>query len=294
MTVKELQNLFLDGLKHLYPNEEIHSFFHQLVNYQLNFSRADIVLKSEVEMNEDDLDFFQKTLKELQKEIPIQYILGETEFYGLNFKVSKDVLIPRPETEELVQWMVDEIKSQQLQDQNINILDIGTGSGCIAIALATKLSNASIYALDVSEKALEIAKQNALLNKVKIHFIKQDILNTNVISVFDSKKEKSLYFDIVVSNPPYVREKEKLEIKKNVLDHEPHLALFVNDENPLLFYDKITDIACRQLKKNGHLFLEINQYLSYESVLLLENKGFQNIKLKKDLFGNDRMIKAKK
>jgi len=292
MTIKELQNLFLDELNHLYPKEEIYSFFYLLASNQLKYSKSEIALKPQVEIKSNELNFFLKALTKLQGEIPIQHILGETEFYGLTFKVTEDVLIPRPETEELVLWIIEEIKRNRLQDQKISILDIGTGSGCIAIALAKKLSNADIYALDVSVKALKIAKENAALNNVNVHFINQDVLKSEVISLKGSKEEKPLLFDIIVSNPPYVRKLEKSEIKKNVLEYEPHLALFVNDDNPLLFYDKIADIAIGQLKKNGLLFFEINQYLGNETFNLLKNRKFQNIELKKDLFGNNRMIKA--
>lgn len=299
MTLKELQLYFLENLKNLYPKEEIQNFFYLLTEHQLQFKKVDILLNANKELPTFELDFFYNAFAELKQEKPIQYILGETEFYGLPFKVNKDVLIPRPETEELVSWIIEEIKDirrktkderQKTGNQKINILDIGTGSGCIPISLAKNLPNATIYALDVSKKALAIAKQNAKLNNVDIQFIEQDILSSNVMLSLSKHLSK---FDIIVSNPPYVRNLEKQEIKNNVLKNEPHLALFVEDDNPLLFYDKISDIAKQQLTKNGLLFFEINQYLGNETVELLKSKGFTDIVLRKDLFGNDRMLRAK-
>ena len=189
-------------------------------------------------------------------------------------------MIPRPETEELVNWIIEDVKHHS---EKIKILDIGTGSGCIAISLAKNLKNAEVWALDISNKAIKIAQENALLNKVKIQFINENILKLN---------ELNAEFDIIVSNPPYVRELEKIEIKNNVLDNEPHLALFVKDQNPLLFYDKICDFSKNNLTPNGTLFFEINQYLGKETMYLLEEKGFNNSELRKDIFNNDRMIKV--
>ena len=298
MTLKGLQNHFLNGLHHLYPKEEVNSFFYLLAEYRLKLSRVKIALHPDVEIQKNDLDFFLNAFAELQQERPIQYIIGETEFYNLLFKITEDVLIPRPETEELVDWVLNEVGSRKPDDRSENpklkILDIGTGSGCIAVSLAKHLPNAEIYALDVSENALKVAKENAQLNDVKINFIQQDILKTPVILSTPTviEKEKSILFDIIVSNPPYVRELEKHEIKKNVLNNEPHLALFVKDDNPLLFYDTIAGIAKQQLTKKGMLFFEINQYLGNKTVIFLKTKGFQNIELRKDLFGNDRMIKV--
>lgn len=314
MTIKQLQLYFLENLATLYPKEEIQSFFYLLAEHQLQLKKVDISLNPDKEISTSNIDFFDNAFSELKQEKPIQYILGETEFYGLPFKVTKDVLIPRPETEELVSWVLSETKDERQKtkderrktgNRKINILDIGTGSGCIPISLAKNSPNAAVYALDVSKKALAIAKQNAKLNNVDIHFIEQDILASNVISnttknkssLFEdnersSEKSQPLMFDIIVSNPPYVRNLEKQEIKNNVLENEPHLALFVEDDNPLLFYDKIANIAKQQLTKNGLLFFEINQYLGDETTELLKSKGFTDVVLRKDLFDNDRMIKA--
>ena len=224
-----------------------------------------------------------KQLKELKKEIPIQYLLGKTHFYGLEFEVNENVLIPRPETEELVEWIINEnLKADRTK--KIKILDIGTGSGCIAISLAKNIPNAEVYAIDVSKKAIETAKRNALYNKVEVNFILQNILETEVLKC---------NFDIIVSNPPYVRNLEKEEIKKNVLDYEPHLALFVEDNDALIFYRKIAELAKKNLLENGQLYFEINQYLGKETKDLLENMDFKNIELRKDIYDNDRMISSK-
>jgi release factor glutamine methyltransferase len=223
-------------------------------------------------------------LEQLKKEIPIQYILGVTHFYGLEFEVNSAVLIPRPETEELVDWIVQKSKIKN-QKSKIKILDIGTGSGCIAIALAKNLPNAQVFALDVSEKALATAKKNAEKNQVQLSFIHQSILETE-----DLAQE----FDIIVSNPPYVRELEKHEIKNNVLDNEPHLALFVEDNDALIFYRKIAQLAQKNLKSEGQLYFEINQYLGKETLNLLLEMGFKNCELRQDIYGNDRMIQCSK
>ena len=279
MKILLFKQYFFSELSNSFPETEIQSFFNILIEHQLKLTRVKIALNPAIEITKTHLDFLQNALSSLKKSVPIQYIVGETEFYGLPFKVSKNVLIPRPETEELVNWVLNDTKNIA----NINILDIGTGSGCIAISIAKNAPNAKIFALDISSKALEIAKENAKLNGVSIQFIEANILN------FPKSNEK---FDIIISNPPYVRELEKKQMQKNVLENEPHIALFVRDENPLLFYDKIADFALTNLKQNGSIYFEINQYLGKETVTLLKSKGFQNIKLKKDIFDVNRMLKA--
>ncbi|MDP3314203.1 MAG: peptide chain release factor N(5)-glutamine methyltransferase [Lutibacter sp.] len=284
MRISEFKKHFFLELSMLYPETEIQSFFNLLIEYTLKISRIDLALQPNLEFNKTELSFFNNALNNLKEHIPIQYIIGETEFYGLKFNVNKNVLIPRPETEELIRWILDNLKLKT-QNPKLKILDIGTGSGCIAISLALNLPNAEVFAIDISKKALETAKSNAKRNGVSINFIELDIL-----------KSKSLpdYFDIIVSNPPYVREVEKKEMQQNVLNFEPHLALFVKNENPLIFFDKIADLAQNYLNKNGHLYFEINQYLGKETCELLEKKGFKNIELKKDIYNVDRMIKSLK
>ena len=284
MILKEFKLFFNEALLAIYPKTEIDSFFFILIEEKLKLQRIDTVLKPDFLITNKNLTDLKNIVKRLQKEEPVQYILGNTEFYGLPFLVNKNTLIPRTETEELVAWVLYEIKV--LANNKItepSILDIGTGTGCIPISLAKNLTSLNISAIDISPEALLIAKQNAILNKVTIEFIELDILNT------ESLPQE---YDVIISNPPYVRELEKEEIKNNVLENEPHLALFVEDENPLIFYNKIADLAKQQLSKNGMLFFEINQYLGKETVNMLVKKGFKNIQLKKDLFGNDRMIKC--
>ena len=284
MILKEFKLFFNEALSAIYPKTEIDSFFFILMEEKLKLQRIDTVLKPDFLITKKNLIDLKTIVKRLQKEEPIQYIIGSTEFYGLPFLVDKNTLIPRTETEELVSWVLDEMKVlTNNKITELSILDIGTGTGCIPISLAKNLTSLNISAIDISPEALIIAKQNAILNKVTIEFIELDILNA------ESLPQE---YDIIISNPPYVRELEKKEIKNNVLENEPHLALFVADENPLIFYNKIADLAKQQLSKNGMLFFEINQYLGKETVNMLVKKGFKNIQLKKDLFGNDRMIKA--
>jgi release factor glutamine methyltransferase len=284
MTLTTFKLFFTEALSEVYPKTEIDSFFFILMEEKLNLKRIDTVLKPNFLIPERKLTDLKNILVKLQKEEPIQYILGNTEFYGLPFFVDNNTLIPRSETEELVAWVLEETANFQSNKQiKLSILDIGTGTGCIPISIAKNLPKAKISAIDISSEALIVAKQNALLNKVEVDFIELDILKT---------KKIPQEFDIIVSNPPYVRELEKAEIKNNVLKNEPHLALFVTNEDPLIFYDKIANFAKLQLSKNGLLFFEINQYLGKETSALLHKKGFKNIELRKDLFGNDRMIKC--
>ncbi len=282
MTIKNYRTQFSAELSSTYPKTEIDSFFFILINEYFNLNRIDVTLNPDFKINNDQFSVLNIALNRLKNEEPIQYIIGNTEFYGFPFLVNENTLIPRPETEELVEWILDEIVKFK-SDIPLNILDIGTGSGCIPISLAKNLSNVKVSAIDVSLEALKVANQNATLNDVAIEFIELNILET---------KSLPENFDIIISNPPYVRELEKAEIQNNVLQNEPHLALFVSNENPLIFYNKIADLAQQHLTKNGLLFFEINQYLGNETEQLLAEKGFKNIELRKDLFGNERMIKA--
>lgn len=258
MTLQELKSKFLTDINQIYPKEEILSFFFLLIHHKIRLTRTDIALNPNQIIPKEDLNFYLDALTGLQDQKPIQYIIGETEFYGLPFKVNKEVLIPRPETEELVDWILKEKKIKRLKNEGlkINIVDIGTGSGCIAISLAKYLPGSSVYAIDISKKALQIARRNAQLNKVEVNFIEGDILNSNVVPGLSKFFAEPVQFDIIVSNPPYVRDMEKHEIQKNVVNYEPHIALFVNNEIPLLFYDKIADFAKQYLTTNGLLFLK--------------------------------------
>ena len=294
MIVKQYRNYFNETLKTIYPITEIDSFFFLLLEEYLGFRRVDIVLKSDFKITQETLNLLQSATKQLEQEVPLQYIIGKTEFYGLPFVVNKHVLIPRPETEELVAWVVSESSrfktfntstKQTTETKQLKILDIGTGSGCIPVSLKKQLPFAEISAIDISNDALTVAKKNAVLNNVDIHFILQDILKTVALDQ---------HYDIIISNPPYVRELEKKELKNNVLKNEPHVALFVENDNPLIFYAKIAELAKKYLNKNGLLFFEINQYLGTETINLVNKKGLKNIQLKKDMFGNDRIIVASK
>ena len=241
--------------------------------------RIDLALLPDSSFSEAQLLEWNQLLKQLLLEIPIQYLLGATSFYGLEFEVNESVLIPRPETEELVEWVLS-------ATSHLNtFLDIGTGSGCIAISIAKNRTDSKVSAIDVSESALEVAEKNAVNNDVSVLFFQKDILETS---------DLECQLDCIVSNPPYIRTLEKAEIKKNVLDHEPHLALFVDDNDPLLFYRKIAQLALKSLNSKGYLFFEINQYLGKEMNDLLIQMGFENVILKKDIYNNDRMIRATK
>ncbi|WP_299678897.1 peptide chain release factor N(5)-glutamine methyltransferase [uncultured Dokdonia sp.] len=281
MKIKNLRIAFVDRLQDHYPLEEVQSFFQITAHHFLGYSRMDIVLHLETIVEETQVQQFLTTCDRLKNHEPIQYILGDTEFYGLPFKVTPVTLIPRPETEELVSWILEDL----FKDSALKLLDIGTGSGCIAISLATHLEQTNVTAYDISEEALKVASANAISNKVAVTFKQVDILNVGVLDQV---------YDCIVSNPPYVRELEKEEIQSNVLDHEPHTALFVSDTNPLVFYNAIGKLAFENLSGNGMLFFEINQYLGKETVQLLKEIGFIHVELRQDIFGNDRMIKASK
>ncbi|WP_445713518.1 peptide chain release factor N(5)-glutamine methyltransferase [Flavobacterium sp.] len=293
MLLKQYKTHFFNTLKNIQDEQEIESFFFILTEYLHNLKRVDVALNPNFELSDEEVDKWNSILTELQQEKPIQYITCEAWFYGLQFEVNENTLIPRPETEELVEWILNSPITHY--PTPITILDIGTGSGCIPISLKANLPQANVSAIDVSEKALEVAKKNAASNKVEINFIQANILEVEDLSQLTSSiiNHPSSY-NIIVSNPPYVRNLEKQEIKKNVLDFEPHLALFVEDTDALLFYRKIAQLALKNLSPNGLLFFEINQYLGKETVELLKNLGFKNIELKKDMYGNDRMIKCKK
>ncbi|QCX38223.1 peptide chain release factor N(5)-glutamine methyltransferase [Aureibaculum algae] len=293
MNLLQLKSLFIDELTDTYPKEEILSFYYLLIEGLLHLQKKEVFLEPTIKLSTQHLSEFKNSIALLKQEKPIQHLLGSTEFCGFTFKVNENVLIPRPETEELVHWIcsdrISDISNQKDSGSSqTSILDIGTGSGCIAISLAKKCPNSEVSALDVSKNALITAKENAIANDVAIHFIEQDILN------FPIKFNTTVFkkYDIIVSNPPYVREMEKQEMQNNVLQNEPHLALFVDNDNPLLFYNKIAEFAKENLTENGLIYFEINQYLASETATLLEQKGFNRIEIREDIYGNKRMLKA--
>ena len=292
MLLKQYKTHFFNSLQNIQDEQEIESFFFILTEYLHNLKRIDVALNPDFEISDAAIEKWNAILAQLQQEKPIQYITREAWFYGLRFEVNENTLIPRPETEELVEWIIESQKSK-VKSQKFEILDIGTGTGCIPISLKANLPHVNVSAIDVSEKALEVARRNAVSNKVEINFIQTNILEVEDLSQLQTPNfQLPTSFDIIVSNPPYVRNLEKQEIKKNVLDYEPHLALFVEDTDALLFYRKIAQLALKNLSPKGLLFFEINQYLGKETVELLQNLGFKNIELKKDIYGNDRMIKG--
>ncbi len=278
-TIQSTINYIKNELKELYPIRETESIAFILLEHVLNYSKTQIQLNKTEKITENYFNQIVSYTQELKTSKPIQYVLGETEFYGLPFKVNEYTLIPRPETEELVHAIINENKQEGL-----HILDIGTGSGCIPISLAKNLKNALVSSADISAEAIEKAKENTLLNQVDINFFHRDILNWRN---FDWD-----HFDIIVSNPPYVTEAEKSKMEKNVLDYEPHTALFVSDHDPLIFYRTIAELALQYLKRDGKLYFEINESLGHEMAELLEQKGFTNIRLLQDINGKNRMVSA--
>ena len=288
MILKDILFVFHKELDEYYGNEEVNSFFNLLMQHHLNLNRFYLVLNPQYMISIEKKRFFFEALKQLKLHKPIQYIIGKTEFFGLPFEVNEHTLIPRPETEELVSWIIDN-QSKTTEKKQLKILDIGAGSGCITVTLAKHLINSKVTALDVSKAALSMVKQNADLNDITVDCIHDTILNPS-----DFLCNTSLKYDIIVSNPPYVRHLEKAEIQPNVLEYEPHLALFVDDHNPLQFYKSICEFSKINLVDGGVLYFEINEYLGNEMIALMTAFNFKSIELKKDMFGKDRMIKGVK
>lgn len=280
MKLGALQRHFNQQLSGYYPENEVRSFFIWLAESYLEITASQLLVKKEVSVSEKKIELFNSAIRDLQAYKPIQYIVGETEFYGLRIQVNHDVLIPRPETEELVDWVLKDLAQQE--NPSLQITEIGTGSGCIAISLAKHNAHIQVAAIDISKQALQLAKQNANYHQVNVEWIEQDVLQLERLP-----KETH----IIVSNPPYVKEDEKHLISPNVLNFEPHIALFVKDTSSLLFYEKIIALALRQAQVPT-IYVEINQALAEETSTLFIEAGFHNVELKKDMFGKNRMIKA--
>ena len=278
--VKDIRNYYCEQLCYIYDKDEANAMILILLEHYFNINRVKMTLEPQLRLSESEMLTFHFAVKDLLKNKPIQYIIGETEFCDLKFKVNENVLIPRPETSELVMKIVNSQRST-VNSQQSN-LDIGTGSGCIAISLAKHLPNSKVYALDISEKALEVAKENAVNNNVNVTFIHDDILSL--------KNNIETKFDIIVSNPPYVRELEKAEMRDNVLNWEPHNALFVSDNNPLIFYRSILEFAKSHLKENGEIWFEINEFLGKEMRELCNEMGFSQVEVFNDFRGKERIL----
>lgn len=284
MNISDLSKKFKKELKDYYSLPEVQSLLYLVFQNLLSLSKTDIHLNHGKKIPDEIIERFDEIIFELRRKKPVQYILGRTEFFECKFNLNNHTLIPRPETEELVKWIIDETKNCKQ-----NILDIGTGSGCIAVSLAKNITEARIFASDNSEEALKIARQNALLNKTVINFMYFDILHRESFSLEESDK-----MDIIVSNPPYVTEAEKVLLGDNILKYEPHEALFVPDNKPLLYYSAILEFAREKMRDCGEIFFEINEKFGEQMIRLLEKYDYNRIILQKDINGKDRMIKGTK
>ena len=258
-----------------------------LISHITGLSLAQLLAERDLRLSEEQQTWYDKAIARLKNNEPLQHVLGYCEFYGRKFKCDGRALVPRPETEELVEWIASNWSTVNSQQSTVKILDIGTGTGCIALSLAKELPEAKVSALDISKEALSLARENAeLLSAKNVQFVQGDILNHSSLLIPHSS------FQIIVSNPPYVRECEKANMEANVLDYDPHTALFVSDEDPLIFYRAIGEFALTHLAPNGALYFEINQYLGRETCDLLIGLGYRNVELKKDINNNPRMVKA--
>ncbi len=290
-SIKQLATYIQSHLKKVVDANELQQFVWLIFDHLRGFTRLDLMMKSEEELSGEEVDFIHKAVERLQGHEPLQYVLGQTHFMDLIFKVNKNVLIPRPETEELVTWILEEQSAGQFNDHpngqtknQLDILDIGTGSGCIPISIKRNLSLARVEAWDVSAEALETARENAVLNGVEVDFQLRDVLKYKAYPLTPKH--------VVISNPPYVTQKEQAKMAQNVLDYEPHLALFVADDAPLLFYHAIANLAADCLVSGGYLYFEINEAYGHEVCEMLKDLGFHEVELRKDLAGRDRMVRA--
>ena len=284
-TIQAVKAYFKNRLNSQFTESELNLMLKEAIIQRLKISRADYLLCDEQLLSESDLLFFRSVVKRLLNQEPFQYIIGTTEFYGLELTTDSRALIPRPETEELVQWISEEYDISKF----IQIADICTGSGCIALALKSHFKNASVLATDFSQSAIDLANENAKLVGLEIETVLLDATTNNPIP---GKKENS--FDCWVSNPPYIPISDQIEMADNVLKYEPHMALFVENNDPLIFYRKISENALVYLKSGGKLFFEIHERFAIETMALLEDLGFVNIQLRKDLQGRDRMLQGQK
>lgn len=281
MTYSELKLLWRSKLESIYDQDECDNLFYLTCYHIKQWGRSRVLFEKDNTLSEDDEIAFAEILKPLLTQKPIQYIFGETEFYQLKFKVDEDVLIPRPETEELVDWIVKDYMGKR----NIKFLDIGTGSGCIAIALAKNMIHAQAYAMDISNQALTVAEINAHELNVELHLLKADILEMTDVVVDE-------HFNLIVSNPPYILKQEAGNMKQNVLSFEPHTALFVTNNDPLQFYKAIADFTILNLQKEGQIYFETHEDYHQQVIQMLQDKGFSNVTTKKDLQNKPRFVRA--
>ena len=281
MTIQAAFTLIINTLEPLQGAREAANIAHIVMEHITGMGKMDRIVYKDRDLLPDQEIQLAKAVAALLQHEPVQYVTGKGWFYGMEFSVNSHVLIPRPETEELVEWIVKDVKTA------VRILDIGTGSGAIPIALKKELPAATVWSVDVSAGALETAAANAQLLQQEVHFEQIDILDEQASAVLPE-------FDVIVSNPPYIREMEKKDMEEQVLAYEPGLALFVPDNDALLFYRKIGLLAQEKLVKDGWLYFEINEALGREVVELLEEQGFTNVILKQDIYGKDRMVKAVK
>lgn len=279
-TVGEVFDELVNELTPMYEMREATNIVRILFQEKLKMSRVDLAMHQSSNLNDKDKKQIFQVAEKLLEGQPVQYVLGKVDFLNCTLRVNKNVLIPRPETEELAQWVISENNSPELY-----LLDVGTGSGCIAISMAKNIAESFVTAIDISQPALELARINAITNATNIDFQNFDILNEEIWKKLDE-------FDVIVSNPPYVCEKEKEKMHVNVLEHEPHNALFVPDNDPLLFYRKISDMALKRLCKGGRIYFEINEAYAKEVKELLEKKGFSEVMIRQDMNNKDRFVKA--
>lgn len=288
MKLSEIKIAFQNELSDLYSTSEIEELFSIFCEHFLELNKVELRQNLDKNLSEDDSNKFSEVISELKTGKPFQQILGETEFYGMKFFVNEHVLIPRPETEELLEIAIQKVEDSRLKVEGLKILDIGTGSGIIPIVLKKYFPEAEVSAIDISEDALEIAKRNANFHKTEINFIQKDYLN----EVFDSAQTDKEVYDIIISNPPYIGIEENIEIADSVKGFEPNLALFSPTSDALIFYRKIAEDSINHLSENGMIFLEINQKLGLETLELFQK--FSESVLLKDISGNDRMIFVRK
>lgn len=280
--ISDIIRHYLQALEQQYERTEAKSFLYILFEHYFKITKLDFVMDPNKRLSESELLKIHFAVKELINNKPIQHIIGSTRFCDFDFKVNTDVLIPRPETEELVEMIVEDCTKVK---QSVSILDIGTGSGCIAISLNKKIPDSIVHAVDISDSALKIAKENAEMIEADVVFTEIDILNNKKIA-------RLLQFDVIVSNPPYIRNSEKIVMHKNVLDYDPETALFVSDDDPLIFYRSIAVLGLSHLNENGKIYFEINEAFGDETSELLKNFNYSNIKIHKDFRGKNRFVSA--